>query len=92
MSNGPFSLLEDSARRKLQLWLIQTVRLILYLTLLGRKDIACELSLSTIFLRSISKGGGLLKIWGIRYFFLDQKGDQKIFSNKKGGSLIFFKE
>ena len=25
--------------------------------------------------------GGLLKIGGIRYFFLDQKGDQKIFSN-----------
>ena len=38
-------------------------------------------------------GGGLLKIGGgIRYFFLDQKGDQKIFQIKKGGSLIFFKE
>ena len=35
---------------------------------------------------------GLPKIGGIRYFFLDQKGDQKIFQIKKGGSLIFLKE
>ena len=34
--------------------------------------------------------GGLLKIGGIRYFFLDQKGDQKIFSNKKGGITYIF--
>ena len=43
---------------------------------------------SVIFYRE----GGAPENWGIRYFFLDQKGDQKIFSNKKGGSLIFFKE
>ena len=36
-------------------------------------------------------GGGLLNIGGIRYFFLDQKGDQQIFSSQKGGSLLFFK-
>ena len=36
-------------------------------------------------------GGGLLKIGEIRYFFLDQKGDQKIFKLKRG-SLVFFKE
>ena len=35
--------------------------------------------------------GGLSKIGGIRYFFLDQKGDQKIFLNYKGGSPIFFR-
>ena len=37
-------------------------------------------------------GGGAPENWGIRYFFLDQKGGSKDFSNKKGGSLIFFKE
>ena len=44
-------------------------------------------------LREVSffTGRGAPENWGIRYFFLDQKGDQKIFSNKKGGSLIFFK-
>ena len=39
-------------------------------------------SLGTV-LREVSffTGRGLLKIEGIKYFFLDQKGDQKIFSN-----------
>ena len=37
-------------------------------------------------------GGGLVKIGGIRYFFFDQKGDQKIFSNKKGDHLYFLKK
>ena len=32
---------------------------------------------SVIFYRE----GGSRKLWGIRYFFSDQKGDQKIFSN-----------
>ena len=36
-------------------------------------------------------GGGLLKIGGIRYFFLDQKGGSKDFSNKKGDHLYFLK-
>ena len=35
-------------------------------------------------------GGGAPENWGIRYFFLDQKGDQKIFSNKKGGITYIF--
>ena len=34
-------------------------------------------------------GGGAPKNWGVRYFFLDQKGDQKIFSNQKGDHLYF---
>ena len=43
---------------------------------------------SVIFYRE----GGLLKIGGIRYFFLDQKRDEKIFQIKKGDHLYFFKE
>ena len=41
---------------------------------------------------SFFTGRGAPENWGVSYFFLDQKGDQKIFSNKKGGSFIFFKE
>ena len=38
-------------------------------------------------------GGGTPENWGIRYFFLDQKGGiKRFFQIKKGGSLIFFKE
>ena len=37
-------------------------------------------------------GGGAPENWGIRYFFLDQKGIKRFFQIKKGGSLIFFKE
>ena len=45
-------------------------------------------------LREVSffTGRGLLKIRGIRYFFLDQKEDQKIFQIKKGITYIFFKK
>ena len=43
---------------------------------------------SVIFYRE----GGAPENWGDQVFFLRSKGDQKIFSNKKGGSLIFFKE
>ena len=35
-------------------------------------------------------GGGLLKIGGNQVFFLDRKGDQKIFSNRKGGITYIF--
>ena len=37
----------------------------------------------TQILREVSffTGRGAPENWGIRYFFLDQKGDQKIFSN-----------
>ena len=43
-------------------------------------------------LREVSffTGRGAPENWGIRYFFLDQKGDQKIFSNKKGGITYIF--
>ena len=38
-------------------------------------------------------GGGLLKIGGIRYFFLDQKGGSKdFFKLKRGDHLYFLKE
>ena len=35
---------------------------------------------------------GLSKIGGIRYFFLDQKGNQKDFLIEKGDHLYFLKE
>ena len=47
-----------------------------------------------IYIREVSfftrRGGGAPENWGIRYFFLDQKGDQKIFSNKKGEITYIF--
>ena len=49
------------------------------------RDLKLLLQVISFLLREVSfftrRGGGLLKIGGIRYFFLDQKGDQKIFSN-----------
>ena len=36
--------------------------------------------------------GVLLKIGGIRYFFLDQKGGSKDFFKKKGDHLYFLKK
>ena len=45
-------------------------------------------------LREVSffTGRGAPENWGIRYFFLDQKGDQKIFQIKKGDHLYFLKK
>ena len=43
---------------------------------------------SVIFYRE----GGSRKLWGIRYFFLDQKGDQRFFKLKRGDHLYFVKE
>ena len=43
------------------------------------------------FLTSMG-GGGLPKIWGNRYFFLDQKGDQEIFLIKMRITYTFSKE
>ena len=47
------------------------------------------------FRRSLGKchflpGGGLLKIGGIRYFFLDQKGGSKDFFKLKRGDHLYF--
>ena len=40
---------------------------------------------------SFFTGRGAPENWGIRYFFLDQKGDEKIFQIKQGDHLYFFK-
>ena len=41
---------------------------------------------------SFLPGGGLPKIGGIRYFFLDQKGIKNFFKLKGGSLIIFLKE
>ena len=41
---------------------------------------------------SFFTGRGAPENWGDQVLFLDQKGGSKDFSNKKEGSLIFFKE
>ena len=39
---------------------------------------------------SFFTGRRILKIGGIRYFFVDQKGDQKIFFKLKRGDHLYF--
>ena len=51
-----------------------------------------EMKLSDFQGSVIFTGRGFLKIGGIRYFFLDQKGDQKTFFKLKRGSLTIFKQ
>ena len=41
---------------------------------------------------SFFTGRGAPENWGIKYFFLDEKGESKEFSNEKGDHLYFLKE